>query len=134
MLSKMLPHQGRPVVSCALSSISSAACTGADAARASYQPPGEAAETDAAAHTGRVGSRALLQAGSDPGARSCKVRSDRSNPAHDRHSMARHKGRQVSEVDTYTLAIRRLSACASLRPRLTHSAKAMKSSVALEMT
>lgn len=88
VLSRMLPHQGRPVASCAPSSTSSAARTGADAARASYQPPGEAADTDAAAHTGRVGSRALLQVGGGPGARSRRVGSDRSHPAHERHSIA----------------------------------------------
>lgn len=55
---RMLPHQGRPEAEWAKSSTSSAPCTGADVAKASYQPPaplGPTAETDATNHTGRAG-------------------------------------------------------------------------------
>lgn len=54
---RMLPHQGRPEAVWAKSSTSSAPCTGAEVAKASYQPPAPlrpTAETDATAHTGRA--------------------------------------------------------------------------------
>lgn len=134
VLSMMLPHQGRPVAACAPSSTSSAARTGADAARASYHPPGAAADTDAAAHTGRAGSRALLWPGCSPSARSRKVDSVRSHPGPERHSMPIPLRGPVRSAPQGTPRVWRMSACAGLRPRLTVPAEAVTSRVALQMT
>lgn len=128
VLSMMLPHHGRPVASCAPSSTSSAARTGADEARASYQPPEEAADTDAAAQTGRAGNRALLQPGVDPSARSRRVGSDRRDQAPQRHSIVTPGQQRLSKAAE---GLRRMR---NPRPGQTFAANAVTPSVALEMT
>lgn len=90
---RMLPHQGRPVAVCTPSSISSALCTGADVARAWYQPPpppGLTAETEATAHTGRA-ERLVQPVGADTrcGTRvpTCRTGGGRSHLPPSRHSI-----------------------------------------------
>lgn len=119
---RMLPHQGRPEAVCANSSTSSAPCTGADVARASYQPPaplGPTAETDATAHNGRAeGLAPPVGAGTTGGPKPRSCRADRgcSHLTLSRHSISAHDCIQHAD-DTGELRVPLTEAATRMRRR-----------------